>query len=253
MNPRPFILAAAVACALAAAASARAEAPDWPRVELPRDAQRFDVGQQITVNGAPMRIQGFVSRSEVADVLAWFRKSLGQPLVENALDGKRILGRLQGEHYLTVQLEAVDAGGRQPGTRGLVAVTHLKAAYQSRDETRDTIERLLSRMPAGSQLMSQMSSEDGGKLSRHLVFFNRQDESVNIERIKALMREDGLSFERATGADDSTAARVPASVANGRTLFFKGQGKEAMAVVARDAQGQTAVVMNTVTVVERFK
>jgi len=239
-----------IAAALWALPALSADA--WPTVALPRDAEPFDVGQQMTVDGMPMRIDGFVSKAPLAETLSWFRRSLGQPLVENVLNGKRILGRAQGEHYLTVQLEAVDAG-RGGGTRGLVAVTHLKAAIESREHNEAAARQWLARLPSGSQLHNQIGARDGAKTSRYLVFSNRHDEALNIERLKSLMHDDGYTIERETGASREAALRLPQHVANGRTLYFRAPSKEAMAVVARNGQGRTTIVLNTVTLVEGFK
>jgi hypothetical protein len=175
---------------------------------------------------------------------------MGEPLVESTIGAQRVLGRQQGNHYITVQLETLGSG---QGTRGLVAVTDMKAASDARDDTRAETEQWLSQMPAGSRLVNNMKSQDGGKLSRYMVFVNELDEPLNAERVKSLMREQGFVMERESRIDEAMAKKLPARLADGRSLFFKAQGKEAMAVVSRDGKGRTIVVLNTVTTVERIK
>ena len=111
-------------CFLASGAllAASAAASGWPEVKLPPAVQRFDVGQHMTVNGLPMRVRGFLSPESPATLAAWFRASLGSPLVESRHNGKTILGRPQGAYYLTVQIEPAGSG-----TRGLVAHTAVPA------------------------------------------------------------------------------------------------------------------------------
>ncbi len=225
-----------------------AGAQDWPVIALPRNVQNFDVGQQITANGLPMRIQGFVSSSTPAQLAQWFRQSLGKPLMENTLDRKLILGRAQGEHYLTVQIE--QAGN---GSRCLVAVTHLKAAYDAQAGTRSTTEQWLSRLPSGSRLLSHISSQDGAKLSRHLVITNPHGETLNHDWLVRMMADDGFALEREGSRSTFAGGNAVPGIDGGKTLYFKGNGKEAMATIHRAGDGNTALVLNIVHVMERFK
>lgn len=238
----------AVVAAALLLANQSACAQNWPVIILPKDVQAFDIGQQVAVNGMPMRAQGFVSSAKPAQLVEQFRQSLGKPLVENTIGSKLILGRAQGEHYLTVQIEPAGMG-----SRGVVAVTHLKAAYDAQADNQASAERLLSRLPSGSRLLSQMASQDGGKLSRHLIIINSHSEALNRDRLKSLMAEDGFVFEREGTADNQAAAKLPEGLAKSKTLFFKAAGKEAMATIHRDSEGRTAIVVNTITLMERFK
>jgi hypothetical protein len=220
----------------------------WPTVELPPDASSYALGEEISVDGLPMRIRGWSSASSPAQLAAWFRRHLGQPLMENTLGRKLILGRLSGEYYISVQLE--EAG---QGTRGAVAVSHLKAGYQRRADTHAAMQRLLARLPSGSRVVSQMASSDGNKLASYAVLANQYHEDVNRERVIGLMREDGLALEREAQTASTPAQPLPAGAQNGRTLWFKGAGKEAMAVICRGQDGSTTVVLNTVTYMEHVK
>lgn len=220
----------------------------WPTIALPKDVRAFDIGEQLTINGLPMRMQGFVSALKPVQLAEWFRQRMGKPLVENTLANKLILGRAQGEYYLTVQLEPAATG-----TRGIAAVSHLKAAYDERAENRASTEHWLSRFPAGSKLLSQMRSEDAGKVSTYLLVVNTQSGNLNRKRLKNLMRNDGFELEHEAMPDNKTGAALPEGIAHGKTLFFKGPGKEAMATIYRDNHGRTAIVLNTLTQMERFK
>ncbi len=220
----------------------------WPSIALPSEASAFEIGKQINVNGLPMRMQGFVSALKPAQLAEWFRQHLGKPLVENSLENKLILGRVQGEYYLTVQLEPAGTG-----TRGVATVTHLKTAYDNRAENRANTEHWLARLPAGSKLMSKMTSEDAGKVSTYLLVTNTQSEDLNRDRLKNLMRDDGFTLEQEAVMDEKAAARLPAGQGSGKTLYFKGQGKEAIATIYRDSNGNTAIVLNTITQMEQFK
>lgn len=225
-------------CALLLAPALHAQ--DWPRVPVPKELQTFDIGQQLTLNGSPMRLQGFVSPATPDQLAGLFRQSMGQPLAETAWGKLRVLGRMQGDFYISVQIEAAGQG-----SRGTTAVTHLKAAYESREKTQLQREQWLSRLLPGSRLLSLVVSQDGTRLSRHIVFANDHGETLNRNRLKSMLREDGLSFEREGRPGDEASA--------GTTLFFKGDDKEALATIHRDSDGKTTVVLNVVTQTERPK
>jgi hypothetical protein len=212
-------------CAWSVAAENR-----WPQIALPADARPFEIAAQASVNGLPMQLRGFVSATGPDQLLSWFRQRLGQPLVENVLGSKHVLGRLQGAHYITLQLEPA---GR--GTRGLIAVTALAGAYAERAVTEIDTARLLSGFPPDSRLLNRIVSSDAGKVSTYVVLTNGQDEELNLQRVKEVMRAGGLALER------ESDTRVP-----GRTAFFKGRNREAVAIVYRDGAGQSAIVMNQV-------
>lgn len=245
-TPKRACRYAALACVLALGGIAHAD--DWPVVDMPNGVRPFDVGRQITLQGTPMRIRGFVSPLPPKAVAAAFRRSLGKPIVENVMAGKLVLGRGQAEHYIVVEIEAAASG-----SRGLVAVSQLKTAYDNRLETRASTERWLARLPAGSRLLSRMESEDAGRLSRHLVVANGLDASANRERLIAMLADEGLTFEREGTVDADSAPRARQSLVDSRMLFFKGPGKEAIATLHRDDAGQTTLVLNVVTSLERVR
>lgn len=241
-----FAVRSALMCLLVVAHTAYAQ--DWPRVPLPTGIQTFDIGQQVNVNSLPMRLEGFVSVVKPDQLIDLFRQSLGKPIVESTLGAKRILGRLQGEYYVSVQIEPAGSG-----SRGVTAVTHLKASYDSQEQTKIDRERWLARLPSGSRLLSQMISQDGSKTSRHVVFSNAQREDLNRDQLKNILLEDGLTFEREGSPGSDASAKLSEGLKNSKTLFFKGPGKEALATIYRDSDGQTTVVLNVVTQIERFK
>lgn len=230
MNPR--LKTVWLLCLHALLAVSSVHAADWPSVALPKEARSFDVAEQITHNGLPMRLQGFLSSTPPDELIELFRRGMGKPLVENRWGRQRILGHMQGEFYVSVQIESAGQG-----SRGMVAVTHLKGARDSEQASGRDVQLWRSRLPAGSQLLSHMASRDGTKHSLHLVFVNSHDEALNADRLKSMLSEQGLTFER----EDS-----PGLAAN-RTLFFKGRDKEALATIHRDDAAQTSVVLNVVT------
>lgn len=204
----------------------------WPAVGVPQSIETFAMGGEMAVNGLPLRMRGLWSRLPPTEVAALFRASLGNPLAENAQGAKVVLGRAMGEFYATVQLEPAGSG-----TRGVVAVTRLSAAIKGRVATRQTEQRLITRFPAGSKLVSRITSEDGLRHSDALTLSNSLDVEFNVQHIKQMLDAEGYQFERA----------APSASGKGVTLFFKQRGAQAVAVVYREPSGNTAIIVNTVT------
>ena len=223
-------------------------AADWPRIAMPPGVSAFAVGEQFTANGLPMRVQGFVAKDQSVQALAsWFRRSLGQPLVENKLGSKLILGRAEEGYYLSVQLEALEVDGGA-ASKGLLLVSDLATLNRNRDADASSAQRWLGRWPSGTRLLSRMTSQDQGRASLHVVLSNGHSESLNRDALIAIMKEDGLALVRESGTPTSMA--LPAALRNARALFFTGQRKQGIATIARDEQGQTTVVLNTTTDLE---
>jgi hypothetical protein len=232
--------------------SSNAAPTSWPYFDMPKEITTFDISQHITANGMPMRIAGFVSSSGPQQAAALFRASMGQPLVENSLANKIILGRAQGERYLTVQLEPAGSG-----TRGIIAVADLRAALNQRNASLDAAHHLLENFPHGSQLVNQTSSVDRGQTSHHITLVNTYSPELNLGHIKTMMHDDGYVLERETAdlpplsAQQTTPARKAAP--DSKILFFKGQSKEAIAMAFRNDDGRTAIIISTTTFTEPEK
>jgi hypothetical protein len=234
-----FCLAVVTACPVL-------HAKEWPKFALPKSLNTFEIGTQVTVRGIPMKLQGFVSPLKPELMAQAFRESMGKPLVENMLGSKLVLGQLRGEYYLSVQIESAAAG-----SRGVVALSHLKSAFEAKPQTDAQTAKWLAQLPAGSRLLSHITSTDGPRFSAHIVFTNTHSEEVNREKLKTMLNEQGLFLEREGSSEN--ASHQSQTQKSGQVLFFKGPGKEAMATIQRDSTGTTAVAVNTITPNERLK
>jgi hypothetical protein len=243
-----MMLRALLSIAAALMAHAQAHAAAWPEVALPSSAAIVDMGQQVTAQGMPMRLTGFAAGESPAVLAAWFHKHLDKPLMENKLGNKLVMGRRHGGYYITIQLE-----GLPQGTRGLVAVTDMEGAMRQRGATAALRERYLAQLPQGSRVISFLSSSERGVASLLLAVNNSYSEDVNRDRVRQLMRDEGLEFEREAKPEEYGGRPLPAGAVNGSTLFFKGRGKDAMAVICRDREGRVTVVLNTTSHMEQLK
>jgi hypothetical protein len=219
---------------LAWPATRAAHATQWPEVRLPPGAQGFSTGGTIYANGMPMQVQGFLSKQPATQVIAWFRTSLGMPLVENHVGISTVLGRAQGSHYLTVQVEP--AGN---GSRGLIAQTNLPALFTGREEEGRLQSRWLSRLPSGMRLHSLTRGHDGGRHYQYLVLDSPHASSLSRDAIASLMQQDGYALER-----EAQSVAPPS-----RTLYFRGAAQEATAIILSNPDGSSAIVLNTIVTI----
>ena len=222
---------------LAVCMSTVVQAQVWPVIELPPNVDTFTVGDQLTANGVPMRVRGFVAKHmTVAQAVDWFKRSMGQPLVENKLGKQIILGRAQGGFYFTVQIESMREGGFG-GVKGLTAVSDIAAFNAGKSQQVREVSRWLDRWPAGTQEMNRMSSQDHQKTSVYMSLRNGHSAELNRLALIDALKQDGLSLERETAKETRA----------GMSLLFKGVHKEATATIAKTEAGKTDIVINTIT------
>lgn len=207
------------------AVSGFSAAQTWPAITLPEDVVSTPVGEQITQNGWPMRLQAFVTKQSATELTAWFRKSFGRRRVEDKLDNAIVIGRAEGDFYLSVKITPT-----VNGARGIAAVSRIKTIGEAfaRGET------LLTVAPGNSEVLSDTSSQDAGKVARHLVYTNRHTQETNRELVSAFLKNKGYKLEREVKLENQ----------QGQTLFFRDSDSEAIAVIT-SLGDKTAVVVNT--------
>lgn len=228
-------------------------ATTWPTVALPPYVKSFAVGEQITANGLPMRVQGFVAQgADVPKVAEWFKASLGQPLVESRFGNQLVLGRAEGGFYLSVQLEALGVDPRQ-GSKGLVAISDIAAMNRDRERDQAAHRHWLARWPAGTRTLSRTTSQDNGTTTLHVALRNGHSTSLNRDALVDLMKQDGLALEQEVAADKRGSLGATGMPADGTAYFFKGQGRSAMATTARDGDGQTTIVLNITKAIADYR
>ena len=190
--------------------------PSWPQISIPEGVTATSQGEEMSANGLPLRMRGFTSAAAPAQVAELFRRSLGQALVENRVGGKLVLGRSQGEHYVTVQLE-----GAGSGTRGVIAVTELTAALNGSTASRNADQRRLAKLPAGFNIVSRTVSADARHRVEHLVLTNTHSVSLNTDSVKSMLGADGFTFERESRPTGQFGPRHGAASRDARMLFLK--------------------------------
>lgn len=219
----------------------------WVSMKNMRGLSTFDMGESVAINGLPMKMRGFVSGDSAKVVANQFRNLFGARIVENTIGANLVLGKPFGTNFISVQIESTPRG-----SRGVMALADLKGALQSAEHSSQTRSDWLNKLPAGTSIHSSMKSTDGTRVSHHLVYSNGHGEAFNAERLRRILDQEGLSFERestlAGGSD-----QVPEKLDQARTLLFRGQGKDAMSTIHRQGMSRTMVVVNMTSFIERIK
>ena len=215
----------------------------WPNVALPDDIQAFSTGENVSFNGIPVRLQGFVSNRPPDQLAQWFHQKMGEPLMDDRIGNKRVLGRLQDDAYITIEIEA-----QAKGSRGLVAVTLMSEIPKNQKKNEELNQYWLSKMPPGSRLLQQVLSQDGKRYSVHLTFSNTYSAGVNRDAVLRALKNEAYELE------DGPATKS-ASVNSGsqQALYFNGKNKQAIALVKRVETGSSIVVLNLITSLEQIK
>ena len=236
-----LLLATALLCMVLARSPASAENA-WPTIPFPDNITTYPVDDIVSANGLPMKLIAFSSNQPREQLLAWFRKKIGDKVVENRLGDKIILGQARGEHYVTIQLETT-----RTGTRGIAAVSHLKTAYEQQAQTLASREHWLRQLPSGSRILSETSSPAGTQRSVQLIYTNTHSTSANSNALRSILSDMGLAFEREIHATESSGAPQNQRLADAKTIYFKGKNGEAMATVTYSKNRHTVVVLNTIS------
>lgn len=235
----------AVALMLGLASTAWAAADGWPRLPTPPAVGQFNVGKELTMNGVPVRMGGYVVDQDVAQVRNWYREHAPGQWVENRVGNKLVLGQREGDYFTTIDLEpmlgtvstdytrvvvATVRGGTEapgaPGNWGADAAQALPPALQDWQR----------RLPMDTQVLSELRDRDDGKDSLLLTAVNRQGMALNEERLRNELEQMGFRLQNADGSEDGSQ----------RGLFFEGPGGEAVVVLGRVADGSSSIFLNVV-------
>lgn len=242
---------AALAAALFTLGAGRAQADaanTWPEIKLPPDVQAYAISPRMTLDGVITELRGFDSAQSPQEVAAWLRAHLPAPLLEDQLGQKLVLGHPEGPFYTTITLEAAGEG-----THAVVSVADLGSMAKAQGTGVAPAERLLAGFPFGTKVLGSMTSIENARSATYTSLVNSYSEDVNRERLLTLLQADGLHLENEVTPDAAGLEQLPPGMTAGTALFFKGAGKEATAVIARGADNQVTVVLNTLTTMEQFK
>lgn len=207
-------------------------ARDWPVIEPPPAARVQSVADDMKYNGVPMRIRQFSSERDVDSVLSFYRQRWGgeakQKPVENSLGEWRIVGRQDGDYYLTVQVKRREQGGSE----GFMGVSRLPSLTE-----RPRVDLLFPRMP-GSEVISDIDSNDSGKVAKTLILRNDHSVTSNASYYQSMMPGQDWKQNQSFGGPQANNTHV---------LYFERRKESANIAIRPTPNGGTMVVINIVS------
>lgn len=216
---------AEVLAGLLLSACAAATAADWPDVPLPDGAEQVTVAGDMLFNGLPMSTRKFRARMRPDEVVGFYRQQWPGEIVEDDLgNGQKVLGHLQGRHYVTVQLESM--GG---GTEATVGIMDTKAKRPEQPPG-DWLAK-----PANTEVLSDVQYLDLSGKPRTLALRNALSPSQNY-----------LFFRSRLAADDWKPEGAGCSVMASRCLVeFRRGGQHLSLAIQHDGDATTVLANRT--------
>lgn len=197
----------------------------WPVVPSPHNAKVEQIGEDVRLNGIPMRMQRVLSTGKPADTLQFYRAALGPKHAEEKLQDGFLFAQGRGQYFITIRVKVLGPAF----TETLISVSDARGTQNPADRP------LGFPIPAETQILSDMESTDAGKRSRQLVLLNGHSIDANVAFISKVLQARGYTLQ----SGDST------NLDSGRVLMFGGESREARLVVVRK-DGASNVVLTTV-------
>lgn len=232
MISRPINMIKAYHLLVVLLCSVTAQASDWPSIEAPPKATVQWVGQDMKLNGVPLRIQQFTSNVGMTELMNYYRAIWGSQAerksVENALGKWHVIGKQQGDYYLSVQ---VKPAGLTKST-GYLTVSKLPGT--------DHIIRSGGQFPlmAGTRIQSELESNDPGQKAKTLTLLNTYSVTSNADFYKDKLAAQGWILDPHYGGSQQDGKAY--------ALFFRLENEEATLILSKVAAG-TLTVANIVT------
>lgn len=208
---------------------AGASAGSWPAMPLPPQSRVAWVGDDLTINGVATRIQSFSSDLDAAAVLAHFRAQWGADggkFVENRVNGWHVIGRREGNYYTTVQVNA----GTASGSQGYAAISEFP------DRRQVVVASNNFPSPAGTEVLSDLRTNDPGKHATTLLLRSHQSVGGNVGFYRRALPAQGwrrLAIEAASQQGGQV-----------QVMRFDRPGQAAQIVVQTDGKGGSLIAVN---------
>lgn len=207
---------------IASVASSAAVAEPWPALTHPQDASVESIGERVRLNGVPMHLTRVVTALPAEAAAAHYQHALGAPVAHAHTGDTQVLAQARGDFFITVSISSLPDGRSEV----LSTVADSRAA-------REAVGRPAGlALPAGSELLSDMESIDGGFASRQLVLVNPHSLRTNLDRLSASLAMRGL------GPDGPPLANRDDALAQ---TFSGASGEAQLVLVRRD--GATHAVL----------
>lgn len=209
-----------IAALAIAVLSSVAHAASWPQPPLPDNTDTVDVAQHIVFNGMDMHAQVFRSQQSQAGVVAFYRRLWSGEVVVNPMGSAQVVGHLQGDYYVTVQVSAFGNGSK--GNIGVLDVATVPKHF----ERGKGIPR-----PMGSTVFNDISYPDDATPARTVALRNALSTRQNASYYRERLGADGWKPAEADACTGDTCVM----------RYERGDSKLTLVLSPRDGQSQVMI------------
>lgn len=199
---------------------------EWPSLPIPENSRASSIGENVTLNGVPMRMHRIVSKENTLKLEKFYQQYFGVNHTKTEMPNGVVLAQADHQYFTTVRI--------LPMNNGLTEVLTSVADGQSAKKNKN--RPLGFMLPVESKLLMDMESVDAGKNSRQLIFNNSHSTQVNADFMSKVLQAKGYTLQ----------PKLSVSNANSLSLMFEGNKREARLVVSQDEQG-SSVVLTTIS------
>ncbi len=211
-----FALRVLLLATLSSSLLSAAAAHSWPELVHPQDAHIAPIGDQIRLNGVPMRLSRVLSAVPAKAVVAHYRQVLGARVAHAQTGHTHVLAQARGDFFITVTIAPQPDGY----TEALTSIADSRAA-------REASSRPLGfKLPAGSELVSDMEAVDGRLASRQLVLINAHGVHLNLSQLSASLAARGLhpTGPSLTASKDALVQTFAGTSSEGQLVLLRHDG-----------------------------
>ncbi|ANA33593.1 hypothetical protein [Ralstonia mannitolilytica] len=192
--PGAVLLSRGLRCAAAAVALGTAlnaySAIAWPNIPLPPSTRGEKVGDEMRVNGLPMRATAFESALAPQDVIKFYqttwRGRAGQLSDEKRVADWTVVSYTESTFHTTVQV--------RPRPNGAGSIGYIGTTSRDGTERPDFSARGLPQ-PAGARVLSAVESDDPGRTSVQVTMMSPMSVSSSASYYESSLRRDGWTPE----------------------------------------------------------
>jgi hypothetical protein len=198
----------------------------WPNVPLPPGTSGEAVSKNMQYNGVPMRASQISVPMELDEVIKFYQTEWAGNVVADRMNGKTIIGHLDGKHYITVELKGM--GSRTEGTIGIMELPD------------KPVEPELGKgfdKPANTEVVSDIRYLDSSSGARTIVMKNQLSPYVNMRYYVQRLPARGWNLER--------NSKLCVASSSDCVLNFTGSGDTKLSLaLTREQPPETAIVVS---------
>lgn len=195
-----------------------------PDVPLPPHTRTATVAKAIIYNGLDMHATVFQSDLSQQQVIHFYKQQWGKKSVVNSLQASKVVGHLDGDAFITVQVAPDGAG-----SKGTIGVIKLPPRGASRPQVGKGLPQ-----PFGAKVVNDIAYPDDRTPARTVLMIDKLSPDQNADYFRSRLIANGWTDANTNGC---------AHGADHCVLEFK-RGHSTMMFVSQRTQERSEVLMN---------